>query len=164
MGKQGQKYELDCHNLTTSTNFVKMYDQYIDQIVRADVTKKRTEPAWMDLEVKVCNKSQTYGCNVTHDLIHLELCLVGDEVIGNISMKAYGHIGGQLHLATKGRVVYQKFYKIDRNLTLIGLTSLDGEPVTCIVIIQGSKVNRSAEDGINVSIQQKVILETVTSF
>ena len=153
ISKRGQKYELDRQNWTTYANFVDMYNQCIEQMVRAGVAKKRMEPAWMDEKGQVCDESQAYGCKVTHDLIHPDWCLVGDEVGGNISMKGDGHAGGRLYLAPKGRVAYRKFCKADRKFTLIGLTSLDGQPVMCIVIIQGSQVNRSAEVGIDISIE-----------
>ena len=153
ISKRGQKYELDRQNWTTYANFVNMYDQCIEQMVRAGVAKKRIEPAWMDEKGQVCDESQAYGCKVTHDLIHPDWCLVGDEVGGNISMKGDGHAGGRLYLAPKGSVAYRKFCKADRKFTLIGLTSLDGQPVMCIVIIQGTQVNRSAEVGIDISIE-----------
>ena len=152
ISKRGQKYELDRQNWTTYANFVDMYNQCIEQMVRAGVAKKRMEPAWMDEKGQVCDESQAYGCKVTHDLIHPDWCLVGDEVGGNISMKGDGHAGGRLYLAPKGRVAYRKFCKADRKFTLIGLTSLDGQPVMCIVIIQGTQVNCSAEVGIGISI------------
>ena len=64
-----------------------MYNQCINQMVRAGVATKRAEPAWMDETDKVCDESPKYGCKVTHDLIYPEWCLVGDEGGGNISMK-----------------------------------------------------------------------------
>ena len=130
-----------------------MYDQCIAQMVRAGVAKKRTTPVWMNRDGKECCESQAFGCKVTHDLIHPDWCIVGDEVGGNISMKGDGHAGGRLYLAAKGRVAYRKYCKADRKFTLIGLTSLTGQPVMCIVIIQGTIHNRAAEIGIDVTVQ-----------
>ena len=64
-----------------------MYGQCSDRMVRAGVAKKRIEPAWIDDNGNACDESQAYGCKVTHDLIHPDWCLVGDEVGENISMK-----------------------------------------------------------------------------
>ena len=130
-----------------------MYNQCIEQMVQAGVATKRAEPVWMDETGKVCDESQAYGCKVTHDLIYPEWCLVGDEVGGNISIKGDGHVEGRLYLAPKGRVAYRKVCKADRKFTLIGLTSLDGQPVMCIVIIHGTQINCSAEVGIDISIE-----------
>ena len=153
ISKCGQKYELDCQNWITYANFVDMYDQCIEQMLRAGVAKKRAKPTWMDHKGYECNKSQAYGCKVTHDLIHPDWCLVGDEVGGNISMKGDGNAEERLYLAPKGRVAYRKFCKADWKFTLIWLTSLNGQPVMCIVIIQGCQMNRSAEVGIDISIE-----------
>ena len=153
VSKRGQKYELDRQNWTTYANFVDMYEQCIAQMVRAGVAKKRTTPVWMNRDGKECRESDAFGCKVTHDLIHPDWCLVGDEVGGNISMKGDGHAGGRLYLAAKGRVAYRKYCKADRKFTLIGLTSLTGQPVMCIVIIQGTMHNRAAEVGIDVTVQ-----------
>ena len=106
-----------------------MYGQCINQMVRALIATKQAEPAWMGEIGIVCDESQAYGCKVTHYLIYPEWCLVGNEVGGNISMKGDSYAGGRLNLAPKRRVTYRKFYKADRKITLIGLTSLDGHPV-----------------------------------
>ena len=154
VSKRGQKYELDRQNWTTYANFVNMYDQCIDQMVRVGVAKKRDKAVWMDKSGNVVrDESHAFGCKVTHDLIHPDWCLVGDEVGGNISMKGDGHVGGRLYLTAKGKTASRKASKADRRFTLIGLTSLNGQPVMCIVIIQGAKENRAVEVGIDISVQ-----------
>ena len=79
-------------------------------------------------------------------------------------MKGDGHTGGQLYLASKGKIAHQKFCKTDRKFILITLTSLDGQPAMCITIIQSSQVNHSSEVDMMSLCNQKVILKTVTSF
>ena len=153
VSKRGQKYELDRQNCTTYANFVDMYDQCIAQMVRAGVAKKRATPVWLNSDGKECCESEAFGCKMTHDLVHPDWCIVGDELGGNISMKGDGHAGGRLYLAAKGRIAYRKYCKSDRKFTLIGLTSLTGQPVMCIVVIQGIMRNRAAEIGIDVTIQ-----------
>ena len=71
VSKRGQKYELDRQNWTMYANFVNMYDQCIDQMVRAGVARKRDQAVWMDKNGKVVSdESLAFGCKVTHDLIH----------------------------------------------------------------------------------------------
>ena len=115
-----------------------MYDQCIAQMICDGVAKKWTPPVWMNSEGKECCQSEAFGYILTHNLIHIDWCLVGDKVGENISMKGDGRAEGRLYLAAKGRVVYRKYCKADRKFTLIGLTSLSGQPVMCIVIIKGT--------------------------
>ena len=116
-----------------------MYVQCIDQMAQAGVSQKRDNAVWMDKNSKiVSDKLLAFGCKVTHDLIHPDWCIVDDEVGGNILMKGDGHVGGRLYLTANGKTASRKASKADRRLTLIGLTSLNGQPVMCIVIIQGS--------------------------
>ena len=65
-------------------------------------------------------------------------------------MDGDGHAGGKLYLRPKGKVACRKFYYTDRKLPMIMLTSLNGQPSKPIVIIQGTKYNRSAEIGIGI--------------
>ena len=86
-----------------------MYDQCIDQMVRAGVARKRDNAVWMDKSGKiVSDESLAFGCKVTHDLIHPDWCIVGDEAGGNISMKGDGHVGGRLYLKAKGKNALRK--------------------------------------------------------
>ena len=47
----------------------------------------------MDRYRNICNERDSLDCKVTHNLIHPEMCLVGDEVEGNINMSGDGHVG-----------------------------------------------------------------------
>ena len=40
----------------------------------------------MDHRGCIADESDSLGCKVTHDLIHLEMCIVGDEVGGYLNM------------------------------------------------------------------------------
>ncbi len=52
----------------------------------------------------------------------------------------------------QGTVLYKKTFYTDKRFTMIGLTSFDGKPVICVLIIQGKDPNLSAEIGIDVTI------------
>ena len=123
VSKRGQKYELDRQSRTTYTNFVNMYDHCIDQMVQAGTARKRDEAVWMEKNGKMMSdKSFAFGCKVTHDLIHPDWCIMGG-----------GHVGGRLYLTAKQKTASRKASKVDRRFTLIGLTSLNGQPVMCIM-------------------------------
>ena len=59
-------------------------------------TRRQVNFTWMDEKGEECDESQAYGCKMTHDLIHSDWCLVGDEVEENISMKGDSHAGERL--------------------------------------------------------------------
>ena len=70
----------------------------------AKVACKYDKPVWQDFDGKECNEAGAYGCKVTHDLTHPEMCVVMDKVGGNTSQKGDGHIGGELFVCGKGMV------------------------------------------------------------
>lgn len=152
VSKRGQKYALDRQNWTTYANFLHMYQHSINEMVDAGVAKKLDAPKWMDRNGDECEESQALGCKVTHELCHPDLCFVGDEVGGNLSMKGDGHAGGQKFLTGTGTVPYRKTSSSDKRFTMIGLTALDGSPVMCVLIIMGKKRNLAVETGIDLTI------------
>ncbi len=60
-------------------------------------------------------------------------------------MKGNGDSGRRLCLSQRGRVPYSKYCKTARKFTLIGWASFDGQPVMCVLIIQGIQDNTAAE-------------------
>jgi len=152
VSKRGQKYELNRQNWTTYANFVHMYDHCINEMVEAVVAAKLHEPVWMDRYCKICDERNAYGCKVDHKLIRPDMCICGDEVGGSISMKGDGHVGGQLMLVGKGQVPMKKISTNDKKFTLIGLTAFTGEPVMCVLILEGKRPNPSVEAGIDIRI------------
>ena len=152
VSKRGQKYELNRQNWTTYSNFVNMYDHVEDELVSAGLAKEYEEPVWMDRKGKIVSEDKAFGCKVLIELSRPDMCLVGDEVGGNLSMKGDGHVGGQLFLTAPDRVPQQKASSKNRKFTLIGLTALTGEPVMCIIIIEGKKPKGSIEAGIDINV------------
>ena len=149
--KRGQKYSLDRSNWSTYANFKDMYDHNIEEMEEAGVAKRRDIPVWMDRTGNVCDESEAVGCKVTHDLIHPEMCVVGDEVGGNLNMAGDGHVGGERYLCEKNSVPQQKTSTKDKHFTLLPLTLLTGQPLMCILIIAGKKHDALTEMGINSS-------------
>ena len=155
VSKRGQKYELNRQNWTTYANFVHMYNNVINEMVEAGVAERLDEAVWMDRDGNVCLEDSAFGCKVQHKIVRPDMCICGDEVGGNISMKGDGHVGGELYLTEKGRVPQKKTSTRNRKFTMIGLTALTGVPVMCIIILEGKRPNGSIEAGIDITIQPK---------
>ena len=111
----------------------------------------------------VCMEKDALGCKVTHDILRPDMCIVGDEVGGNISMKGDGHAGGELYLCAKGTIPQKKVSNKDKHFTLMGLTSLDGAPVMCVLIIAGKRAKAMTELGIDPLVEM-IGLETDEDF
>ena len=80
--KRGQKYALDRENWTTWSNFDDMYTHYYHKMELAGVARRLEEPVWMDRVGNAVEEKDAFGCKVTHELVHPEYCIVGDEVGG----------------------------------------------------------------------------------
>ena len=65
------------------------------------------------------------------------MVLLCDEVGENIEMTGDGHIGGEKVFCDKVIYYTKKSNKKVKHFTVIGLTNLLGEPISCIVIIEG---------------------------
>ena len=78
--KRGNKYSLDRSKWSTYRNFLDLYNRTIKEMEIAGVVRRHEEPALMDQNGIVMSEEDAFGCNVIHDLIHPEMCVVGDEV------------------------------------------------------------------------------------
>ena len=155
VSKRGQKYELNRQNWTTYANFSNMYNHAIDAMVDAGLAVKLREPVWMDRNGNVCSEEDAFGCKVHHKLLRPDMCVCGDEVGNNISMKGDGHAGGELLLTAKKSVGQRKCSTRNRKFTLIGLTAFSGEPVMCVIIVEGKLANGAIEAGIDITVTPK---------
>ena len=152
VSKRGQKYELNRQNWTTYANFVNMYTHTMSEMVDAGVAIKLDKPVWMDRLGNICSEEEAIGCKVFYKLVRPDMCLCGDEVGGNLSMKGDGHIGGKKLLTARGKVPQKRASTRNRKFTLIGLTAFTGEPVMCILIIEGKNPKGNIEAGIDISV------------
>ena len=108
VSKRGGKYELDRDKWTTYSNFYDMYNHIYDEMIDAKVASIYDDPMWQDSDGNPCSESESFGCKVTHNLTHPEMCIVMDEVGGNTSQKGDGHIGGELLVCGKGMIPQKK--------------------------------------------------------
>jgi len=87
------------------------------------------------------SEAQLYGCQVTHQMDHLEYCIVMDKVGGNINMQGDGHIGGEKFLCELCVIPQEKPSRNDKHFTLFGLTLLSREHLMCVVTFTGKRRN-----------------------
>jgi len=135
--KRGEKFAMARDDWSKYSNFEKMYESVYDEMVNAGVATKLDEPAWMDIHGNFCLEEDTFGQKCTHHLLYPEMCFVGDEIGSNISQKGDGHVGGQMFIVERGVTPKKRCSVKDHHFTVMGLTSLTGEPVMCVVIIAG---------------------------
>ena len=67
--------------------------------------------------------------------------IVFDELGGNTSQKHDGNVEGQLILCERGNTPQRKISTRGKHYTMMGVTSLTGEPVMCIIIFAGRRPN-----------------------
>jgi hypothetical protein len=149
---KAQRFELDRSKWAKYTNFKHMYDCVEDALVSCGLAEKLDEPVWMDKEGNIVDKEEdAFGLKMHDQITHPEFCLVGDEVGGNTSQKGDGHVGGKKYVCQKGYVPQQKASKKEKKFTVIGLTNLKGEPVMCVIIIEGKQRQLEVELGLDYS-------------
>ena len=115
-------------------------------------------PIWKDSYANICTEEDSFGYKVTHALTHPEMCIVMDEVGGNISQKGDGHIWGKLLVCGKGIIPQNKnkIQKIkDKHWVLLGITAFNGEPVICDIIFSGIRSQAMAETGMGIFAKQE---------
>ena len=117
-----------------------MYDSIEKALIKAKVITMSEEPEQQDKdENRVEFESEAYGCKVTSKNFRPEMVLIGYEFGGNLGMTGDGHTGGEKVLCEKDCISQRKTTKNVKHFTVIGITNLLGEPICCIVIIEGKE-------------------------
>ena len=78
------------------------------------------------------NTKEALGLPCTYKIIHPDMCLV---VGSNLSQKSDGHVGGRKVMCEKHCTTQDQLQHKEKNFTLLGFTSLSGDPVLCLIII-----------------------------
>ena len=149
--KAGKRFAVDRANFTTYLNFKDMYD-HIEQVLvdESKVATRFDEPVWMNKDGEVVdNESESYGLKVPIDLHRPDMCVVLDEVGCNISQEKDGAKGGERYICGIDQEPYLSSATKNCHFTVLGLTTLDGEGLMCVVIIQGKKRDIMCETGID---------------
>ena len=116
---------------------------------KANLAELLETPKWMDKDGKEVKEDDVFGCKVTHNILHPYMCLVMDEVGGNTNQKGYGNVGGQLQLCKREMTPQENINTKDKHYTLLGITTMTGEPVVCIVICSSIQPNAMVETGLD---------------
>ena len=148
VSKQGENYELDRSAWITYANFSHVYEQIGEELVEAGVAKYREEPAWMNIGGLVVEEKDAYGYNVMLDITELDQVRVMYEVGRNTNQKGDGSVGGELQLYERGKIPRRKVKTKDKHYTVLGLTSISGKTVMCIVISAGETPRTITETGL----------------
>ena len=107
----------------------------------------------MDNDGKEVKKEDAFGCKVTHNILHPDMCLVMDEVGGKTNQKGDGNAGVQFQPCERGMMSQEKINTNDKHYTLLGLTALTGKTVMCIMIFSGIHPNEMVETGLDLMIE-----------
>ena len=82
------------------------------------------------------------------------MCVVANEVGGNMSQKGDVLVGGELMLTEPGQVSQRNISTKYKHYTLLGLTLLIGEPLMCVLIMAGDNPKPEVETGIDFFAEQ----------
>ena len=122
-----------------------MYLKIVEEMEDAGVSVRLKEQVWMDREGNVVEEGSAFGCKVTHRINHPKTAIFFDKTGRNTSQKGDGHKGGQLLMCEKGETTQTKISTRGKHYTVMGLTSLTGEPVMCVVLFSREKPNALCE-------------------
>ena len=95
-------------------------------------------------------EEDSFGYMVTHDLKISKTDIVMDEVGSNTSKEGDGNNGGQLMIYGKDMVPQINASTKDKHVILLGLTALNGDLVTCVLIIAGKRETKIYECAMDV--------------
>ena len=98
---------------------------------------------------EVATQQEALGMKVTIDIKRPDLGIVFDEVGCNLSQQNDHHVGGAKYVTTPGDHAYQSSCNKDSHFTCLGLTTLEGEPLLCVVIMSGKKRDLTVETGLD---------------
>ena len=111
-----------------------MYDLVYKEKEDTGVIVWLDNPEWQDHNMNVCDQKNAAGCRVAHDLAHPDMCIIIDEVGSHTSQRGDWYIRGKLLVCAKGVVLLHKSSTKDKDWTLFGLTTLNGNPVTYLYL------------------------------
>ena len=127
-----------------------MYDDVYEAVVDCGVASKLQQPTYMDRDGNTTtNMDKAFGLPCTHAINHPDMCLVVDEVGSNLSQKGDGHIAGRKVMCEKNTTPQEQVQHKEKHFSLLGFTSLNGEPVLSLFIIAGIREEFCVETGID---------------
>ena len=133
-----QQFRLESTNCCKYAVFYDMYGSIEIELIKTKVVMMLEEPEFQDKDGNCVEfESKEYGCKVNHRITLPDMVLLGDGVGANIDTTGDGHIGGDKFICEKGCIEQRKTTIKLKHFIVIGLTNLLGEPIFCILIIEG---------------------------
>ena len=109
-------------------------------LVDARLANTLPEPVYMDnLGNEVNDVEKSFGCKVQTNFNLPQLCLVMDEVRGDLNMMNDRHFRGKKFLTRKGDAAKINATRKSKRFTVLGITNLLGDPIMCVVIMEGKE-------------------------
>ena len=131
-------------------NFSDMYDHVESVMVESKIAHKLERPQWVDRNGNFVEREEdSHGCKVEVSIDHPDCAIVMDEVGCNLSQDCDNRVGGELYLTGRKDEAYKSISTRHQHFTVLGLTSLDGRPVLCVVILSGKKIDIPSMAGID---------------
>ena len=149
---KGRRFELNRTKWTNYRNFLHMYMDVEMLMVEAKLASKLDQPVCKDkANDDVSEESEeAYGLKVSTDLHLPQCCVVMDEVGSDLNMMNDGHLGGTKFITRRGNNAVINSTKKSKRFTVLGLTTLTGDPLMCVVIFEGKERNPLMESGIDI--------------
>ena len=114
------------------------------------VATKLPNSLYMDKDANVVDDvAQSYGCKVETRLDLPQCCVVMDEVGGDLNMLHDGHQGGTRFVCRRGETPKVNSTKKSKRFTVLGLTTLRGDPLMCVIILKGKERNVFVESRVD---------------
>jgi hypothetical protein len=128
-----------------------MYDDIYDGMTKVGVAKEFEDWVYQDIEGNVVSEDDAtrYGQNTKHVLTHPERVLFVDKFGANTSKKQDGNIGGRKLLVARGTRLQERNAYNDCHFTVLGVTTADGAPVMCCVIVAAKTLTSFEASGIH---------------
>ena len=129
-------------------HFVTMYERVYQLMEEDGYAEKLPTPAFFDKMGNGCEEEEAFGKIVDKALLRPDLIFVADECVTNTNMANDRTYGGNKRCHAKGASVSLPGCTSATHFTTMGFTTLNGEPVLCVIVIQkGSKLNLAERFG-----------------
>ena len=152
--KAGRRYSVNRSDWTAYINFRNMYLHIQDILVNdSKIAHLLPKPVWMNEKgEEVDNEEDALGCKVSIKIDRPDMMIMFDEVGCNLSQEGDNANGGESYLCGVNDQAYQSSATKHNHFTVLGVTSADGNPIMCVVIIKGKKRDVLVESGVDWSL------------
>jgi hypothetical protein len=147
--KRGHKFSKDRSEWSVHRNFVQMYNEVYDAMVKAGVAEKLVEPMWVDETQQLTNKENAFGRKATHLLLRPDYVVFVDEVGCNTSQEGDGARGGERKIVSRGTVAKESATTNSNHFTVLGFTAATGEAIMCAIIASGKTMKPEVVTGLD---------------